>query len=282
MKIFGGSDLVNEQNQKIRQLLGEGTGGMRGASAQPTNSNWRDVAKQNIQDIAGNSKQISRNFTYLERFKENLETRKFKPRNQDLNHIERFSRSRSEKKSPSINKKKETNKQLSDINTKQLLSAKRRFSETRKEARPRSAQPTSDLFKTMITGETGVKGSKVPSIIDSLQKIRASNIGPSNSILDSLLHRQKSEKRIDSASKGVDISRENTDRLLKTPAQWPKDSLTKSNLKTDLKSLMNQLEQKKSEKPMANFLTPKARLIFNNRREGLFNTSEQKGKILLR
>lgn len=281
MKIFGGSDLVNEKNQKIRQLLGEGTGGMRAASAQTTNSNWRDVAKQNIQDIAGNSKHGSRNLAYLERFKENLETRQYKPRKQESSALERLSRSRSEKRSSSITKRKEIKQPTIDINKKQLQSAQRRFSESRTEIRPKSAQPTTDLLKNLTTADRGSKSKIVNPIIDSLQKLRTSNFAASTSIIDGLRHRQKSERRIESASKAKDYSRDNTDRLLRTPTQWPKDSLTKSNLKSDLKSLMEQLEQKKTEKLNSNFLTPKARLVFNNRREGFLNVNDTKGRLIL-
>lgn len=278
MKLFGGSDLVNEQNQKIRQLLGEGTGGMRAASAQTTNSNWRDIARQNIQDIAGSSKPGSRNLTYLDRFKEGLENGKFKARTAPTgsNNLERVSRSKSNNRSSSFSKRIEPKSTL-DINTKQLNSAKRRFSQNRKEERPKSAQPPAESLKVSQTGENFLKGSKINSIIDSIQKLRTNNIGSTASVLDGLIQRQQSERLIGSATKNKDVSRDYNDRLLKTPAPWPKDIQTKSNVKTDLKALMEQLEKKKPEVLSPNFLTPKARLVFNNRREGFIGKTEDKG-----
>ena len=268
MKIFGGSELVNEQNQRIRQLLGEGTGGMRSASTQPVNVNWRDLARQNIQEIASSSKQNSGNFAYLERFKESLDSRQVRSRPKESSPLDRISGSRSEKRGSSANKRSAISKPKVDINAEQLMSAQRRFSETRVGSRPKSAQPATKLLKTLASGDNNQKSSNVYSIIDSLQKLRTTNFAPTTSILDGLRQRQKSDRLIESASKNRAASKDRNDRLKTTPAPWPKEPLGRSNMNSTLKSFAGELDTKFGDKSVNNFLTPKARLVFGKRHEG--------------
>lgn len=271
---------MSEQSQKIRQLLGEGTGGMRTVSTQPSNSNWRDIAKQNIQEIA--SKQGSKNFAYLDKFKESLDSRKNKPKNENVSLLNKFPRSRSEARPSSGIKALEISKVKLDINTKHLLSTQRRFSESRSTSRPHSAQPSSDIRRshTGLNSEINLKKSKVHSIIDSLQRLRTTNYTPTASVVGGLGGRQRSERLIESASK----SKINTDRLLATPNQWTKNQISqkKTQLKSGLKGFGHDLETKNVDfSSNNNFLTPKARLVFNKRKETTNPEFGQRGRLSL-
>lgn len=271
MKIFGGSELVNEQNQRIRQLLGEGTGGMRAAAVQPVASNWKDIVKQNIHNIAASNKQASPNLTYLDRFKESLDSRIMKGKPQESITFERLTRSRSENRNASRNRKNESAAKKVDITTSQLLSTRRRFSESKAFSRPKSVQPSSTMIRSLGTTSTRLRTSKV---IDSLQNLRTSNLGHATSLLDDLRQKQKSERMIESATKSRLGNRGDTERFSNTPTQWRNESLSRSNINSSVKtSFVDQ-----DIKPNHNFRTPKT-ILFSKRRDGA--TQQPKGKIAI-
>lgn len=266
MKIFSGGEKLTDHNTKIRQLLGEGTGGRKMVSSSNQNMHWREIAKQTIKDLAGGQKDSGRNYAYLAKFKESLDQRQVKnPASAGTNL---FNQSRSKSEDPrnvkaAVNGSAVRAAPKLDITSKHLFFEKRRFSDSRPQSasrpqlsdRPSHVNPLENF---------SLKQSKVQDVLGSLQQSRTLNY---SSFQDQIRIEKISQNRHQNSSKHIRTEVEKSagkfDNLYATPASNKRPRTAKDRLMSSLerKSFNNE----KSDYKPKNYLTPKAKLVFNKK-----------------
>lgn len=266
MKIFSGADKFTEHNTKIKQLLGEGTGGRRLVSSSSQNLHWREIAKQTIKDLAGSQKDSGRNYAYLAKFKESLDQRQVK--NPISAGANLFNQSRSKSEDPR-NVKSAANVTIGrptpklDITSKHLFFEKRRFSDTRPQSASRAQISDRPSHVNPLEGFS-LKQSKVQDVLGCLQQSRTMNYGSFQDQIrvdrSSFTRNQNSLKHIKTE---VEKSTGKFDNLRATPASNKRPRTAKDRLMSSLER-KSFIKEKSDYKPK-NYLTPKAKLVFNKK-----------------
>lgn len=270
MKIFGGNESYLEQSNKIKQLLGEGTGGRKLGSSNNAQPPWKEAAKQAIHDIAG-SPRNNKNYEYLTKFKESLDQRQFgKKLSATQNLFERNKRSVSE--DTTKNRFKNESKDGADnITMKQLLFEKRRFSQTRPKSCVREDKKTNESSNS---SKITTKKNQISDIIGDIQKMRAMNY--TYSLVES-----KTEKNISKSKYGQSNLKEKAERGLSTDrfeslVATPLSSKRPQTSQQRVISALGKTDNMRDNLDFTglNYLTPKARLVFNMKGSQQYNSKE--------
>jgi hypothetical protein len=263
MKIFSGGEKFTEQNSKIRLLLGEGTGGRKLTNSSSQTGNWREAAKQNIKDIAGGQKDSMRNYAYLTKFKESLDQRQVKNRENLRENL--FTTKRSNSEDPRIKSSLSTEPFSTklDITTKHLIFEQRRFSESRPRSASRPQLSERLSVKSPLDGYT-VKQSKVQELLGSLQQSKTLNYG---SFQDATKNEKSSVLKRPASSKQIKMEQEQSaskfDKFYATPASTKRPRTAKDRLAESIEK--RSVNVGKSDYKPKNYLTPKAKLVFNKK-----------------
>ena len=266
MKIFSGGEKFTEHNTKIKQLLGEGTGGRKLVSSSSQNLHWREIAKQTIKDLAGSQKDSGRNYAYLAKFKESLDQRQVK--NPISTGANLFNQNRSKSEDPrnvsssaDVSNGRATPKL--DITSKHLYFEQRRFSDSRPQSASRAQISDRPSHFNPIEGFS-LKQSKVQDVLGCLQKSRTMNYG---SFQDQIRVDRSSFTRNQNSSKHIKTEVEKStgkfDNLCATPASNKRPRTAKDRLLSSLES--KSFSKEKSDLMLKNYLTPKPKLVFNKK-----------------